>query len=418
MSVVKRKYRHGVGNFNIQGQKVKIVNSQIKKFALIAVGYNRVSGLERLLKSLSSAEYHGDTVTLIISIDNSGSDAVEKFARSYNWEYGEKRIRTFPERQGLRNHILSCGDFLEEFDAVAVLEDDIVVSPGFYSYMKESVARYADDMRIAGISLYSPKWNGFAQIPFVPEYSTSDVYFLQLAQSWGQIWLKKQWFDFKKWYHKNIDMDMNDGLVPKNVAGWAASSWLKYHIRYCVEHNKYFVCPYHALSTCYSEKGEHYKHDTGIAQVPMLSTNKQGYDFEDLNGINSVKYDAFYERLISCGSCNDISYSEICFDLNGTRHNYQNKKYLITPNILGYKVLFSFGSVLLPQEENIFMNVQGKSFFLYDLGTIAGYPKVDNRNELMMYRFRLYNQGRRLLKYVIRAIFSSIKQKVIKFFER
>ena len=41
----------------------------------------------------------------------------------------------------------------------AVLEDDIVVSPGYYQYMKQAVEYYKDNADIAGISLYSHKMN-------------------------------------------------------------------------------------------------------------------------------------------------------------------------------------------------------------------------------------------------------------------
>ena len=48
---------------------------------------------------------------------------VEKFATEYNWEYGEKIVRTFPERQGLKKHILQCGDYTSKYDVVVILED-------------------------------------------------------------------------------------------------------------------------------------------------------------------------------------------------------------------------------------------------------------------------------------------------------
>ena len=103
------------------------------KYALIVVGYKRINGLSRLLNSLNEAEYFGEEPTLIISIDNSGDNTVEQFAQDFQWLHGEKRIKTYPERQGLREHILKCGDMVDEFDAVAVLEDDLYVSPGYFA---------------------------------------------------------------------------------------------------------------------------------------------------------------------------------------------------------------------------------------------------------------------------------------------
>ena len=159
------------------------------KYAIVAIGYNRADSMQRLLNSLSKVEYDGDDVSIIISIDNSGTDFVEKCADKFVWDFGEKIVKTYPERLGLRNHILSCGNFLKDYDAMAVFEDDIVVAPGFYMYMKETVAKYESDDRIAGISLYNHLWNVNAKLPFQPQCSPYDVYFLQFAQSWGQIWM-------------------------------------------------------------------------------------------------------------------------------------------------------------------------------------------------------------------------------------
>ena len=52
----------------------------MNKIAIIAVTYNRIDSLTRLLKSLENAEYGDERPTLIISIDKSKTDAVEKFA--------------------------------------------------------------------------------------------------------------------------------------------------------------------------------------------------------------------------------------------------------------------------------------------------------------------------------------------------
>ena len=35
---------------------------------------------------------------------------------------------------------------------------------------------------------------------FVPVMGEYDNYFLQCAQSWGQLWFRNQWNDFRRWY--------------------------------------------------------------------------------------------------------------------------------------------------------------------------------------------------------------------------
>ena len=134
--------------------------------ALLIVAYKDPYRLQRLLDSVSVACYDGNDVDLIISIDKSDSTDVKQLAEAFLWKYGDKIIRTFQDRQGLRKHILSCGDYLEEYDALFILEDDLIVSPQFYRYGMECIKRYYEEEQVAGISLYSPQWNQNANFPF------------------------------------------------------------------------------------------------------------------------------------------------------------------------------------------------------------------------------------------------------------
>ena len=125
------------------------------KIGIVAIGYNRIDSLKRLLESLNRAYYPTSDIELIISIDNSGKDDVVNFSKSFEWKYGKKTVVTYPERQGLRKHILHCGDFVESFDAIVVLEDDLVVSPSFYTYAQSVCDKYIDNQDLAGFSLYN-----------------------------------------------------------------------------------------------------------------------------------------------------------------------------------------------------------------------------------------------------------------------
>lgn len=80
------------------------------KYAIIAIGYNKVNSILRLLNSLNEAVYDDEQITLIVSVDKSDTDKVLCVANDFMWKHGEKQIRTFGERQGLKKHILSCGD--------------------------------------------------------------------------------------------------------------------------------------------------------------------------------------------------------------------------------------------------------------------------------------------------------------------
>lgn len=354
------------------------------KLALVAVGYNRVNSLQRLLASLEKADYLGDKIELYISLDKAKTNEVVDFANSFNWSHGEKHVLTYPERLGLRKHILKCGDLLEKYDAIAMLEDDVVVSDGFYNYMKQAVEFYKDCDKVAGISLYSNRWNEFAGHPFTPSHSEYDTYFFQFAESRGQIWLKKQWKKFKEWYAQNEDVAIDDISLPEGLCHWPSSSWKKYHVKYCVEQNKYFAYPYVSMTTIFSDIGTHVAYVDSTNQVQLYHGSKKCFKFANITDKDGVYYDVFYERKFEAVNPEYKTYDKTCFNLYGYKRDYTGYTKVITFKKMPYSVLKSFGLYMKPQEENILYDVPGDILFLYDLSN-----KQDNHivNNIDFYRY-------------------------------
>ena len=197
----------------------------MKSFAVVLVCYNRIAGIKRLLKSLEKVDFDGrKDIHLIFSIDHSGSETVLNFANVYQWPYGEKHVRYFSSRQGLKKHILQCGDFTQQFDIVAILEDDLYLSDSFYHYSYQASEFYWDDDNIAGISLYSFQKNWLDWfIRFEPQQSSYDTYFLKIAMSWGQIWLPHKWKLFMEWYKCNEIFEKGEN-IPQYLNTWPESS--------------------------------------------------------------------------------------------------------------------------------------------------------------------------------------------------
>ncbi len=376
----------------------------MNKYAIVTVNYNRPKDSVRLINSLLEVDYFGRTdIDLIISIDNSGSSAVLDAVSSIEWPYGNRIIKTYKERQGLKKHILACGDFVENYDAIAVLEDDLIVSKGLFSYFDSSVNFYAENESVAGISLYKHQWNYNCELPFEPVNNGYSTFFMQYAMSWGQIWMKQQWFDFKEWLQNNDEQFDPKGFIPQNVCNWK-KSWLKYHIKYCIEKDKYFVYPHASLTTCCESVGEHSIISTTISQVPLLQGVIKDYDYPEIN--QGIKYDAFFERVIE-NSIENIKTEELIIDIYGKKNlGYFKKRYAITSQRLPKKIIKKFGLVLKPHEMNVFYNISGDEIFLYDLNQK---DKLLKRNDetYFMYYFRLYYKH----KEVIYSAFRRLKKK-------
>ena len=122
----------------------------IEKIALVVIAYNRVGSLKRLLKSLEKGYYNGEeNIPLIISVDKSNTDEVERFADEYVWDFGDKKVVKHQQNMGLKQHVLSQGRWLDEYDAIVVLEDDVVVAHDFWYYVRECVKKYQNGVSIA-----------------------------------------------------------------------------------------------------------------------------------------------------------------------------------------------------------------------------------------------------------------------------
>lgn len=339
--------------------------------AIVAVTYNRIVSLKRLLDSLENA-YFEYPVTLVISVDKSNSDEVECFADGFFWSHGEKIVDRHSCNLGLRAHMLSLGKWFEKFDAIVVLEDDIVVSPNFFYYTEQTVEQYYDNPEIAGISLYSIYLNYHTGIPFVPQKNQHDAYFMNCAMSWGEVWMRYSWNKFYEWYQSHKDFPSMPHL-PNSICSWNDKSWLKYHTRYCIEENKFFVHPYTSLTTNFGDAGVHSSGGVNTTyQVPLQQGKKEHYILPEF-GEDAVYYDGFFEN-ISLYEKLGIEGNELCLDLNGEWKNRLRKRYWLTTEVQNYKIVKSFGLNYRPIEMNVFLENQGNDIFLYDTST------TDNNN--------------------------------------
>ena len=382
------------------------------KIAIVAVGYNRKESISRLLASLNNGNYLGESITLVISIDKSNTSVVETFADSFEWKHGEKIVDKHEKNLGLREHMLSLTKWFDLFDVLIVLEDDIIVAPTFYSFVVQTTQKYFNDENIAGISLYSFFVNYQNSELFVPYKNEYDTYFMNCAMSWGQVWMKKQWLSFVDWYKEHLDF-VNLDHLPKAICEWPKSSWLKYHTRYCIEQNKFFVYPYYGYSTNCGAVGTHNKKTDSSYQVPMQMGNIKTLKLPDF-GDEAVYYDGFFENT---ALYSHLGYSpqDCCIDLNGCKCNREGKQYWLTTHCMNYKIEKSFGLDFRPIELNIMMNNKGRDIFLYNTKIAEKQRFSNDYARILLYKYYLSSVITFLKKYgfvnLIRAFFEKIFSK-------
>ena len=356
---------------------------------IIVIGYSRPDSIGRLLNRLNACDYPHDRVPLVVSLDNCGKPDTFERASAFVWQHGTKEVLLQPERLGLKKHILKCGSYIEQYgwDAAIVLEDDVYPSTAFYLYALQAVKKYQNDDRIAGISLYAMPQNQTMRLPFAPALSEYDAFFMQLAQSWGQIWMRRQWKAFSDWYAEHSEPFSRAPGVPRKVSRWPKSSWLKYHIRYCVETDKFFVYPYQSLTTCFSDVGEHTDLGSNTLQVQLQQKAKVSYQFPDFDTA-PVLYDVWHENL-RIPEMLGLKPEEVCIDIFGAKWDYEKKRYWLTTRVRPWKVVRSFALSLYPMDMNVLCELEGDQIFLYDITEPGEAPPARDR-DLQMWGY--YNR--------------------------
>lgn len=350
----------------------------MNKLGIVVIGYKNIEGTKRLLNSLSNVDYCNDSnITLIISIDYSGDDSVEKIASSFEWKHGDKFVVAHKVNLGLRKHILSCGNYMNTYglSAIAVLEDDVYVSPEMYKYMRGAIDFYKDNPKIAGISLYKHEYNINAMHPFNDYCDYGDTFFIQYAMSWGQIWFKDKWESFVDWYNNEKWKLMDQDRIPANILKWK-NSWLKFHIMYCIDQGLYFVYPRVSLTTNFSDVGAHNKSFSTSMQVRMCINKGTSWNFTPFNRTLAV-YDSFFENE---NLSNFLNLENLEVDLYGVKKYLPSTRYVVTKNIMPYKIINSWGLRLRPMEANIFNHIPGNEIYLYDL-SIKTKNKIKKNND-------------------------------------
>jgi len=267
------------------------------KVAIVVIAFKRHLSLQRLLSSIEEAEVDGK-VDLIISLEGNSSKEVVDFANAFSSSKFNKKLIKHKEQLGLRRHVISCGDIVNDYDGIIILEDDLLVDKYFYLFAVKALSFYKDTESIAGVALYSHEYNEFANLPFRPMNNGYDTYPIQVPCSWGQCWSRKQWNGFKNWYLDKTkeSLDQIVGL-PEQVKAWPESSWKKYFHGYMVEHDLYFMYPYVSLSTnCSDAGGTHIASESSLHQVCLPAQKRPRPNFSFCSDdFTEVRYDAYFE---------------------------------------------------------------------------------------------------------------------------
>ncbi|KAH7425780.1 hypothetical protein KP509_11G070500 [Ceratopteris richardii] len=256
---------------------------------------NRANSLQRLLRSLTTAYYVGDKITLTFNMDSKVDDETLRAVHEFSWPHGPKILRRRIIQGGLIRAVSESWYPASDDEFGLLLEDDIEVSPFYYMWIKYALLAYHYDPfvslpELSAISLYTPrlievvkerpKWNG---TEFFKQVHPNMPYLHQLPCSWGSLFFPKHWREFFTYMGMRYTADAKSNAVqiPKSrTNGWQAS-WKKFLIDMMYLRGYVSLYPNFpqqaSFSTNHMEPGAHInasdnilKHNKEDFEVPLM----------------------------------------------------------------------------------------------------------------------------------------------------
>jgi hypothetical protein len=155
--------------------------------------YRRPDHLRNMLQSLLRCEgFAGSPVFVFCDGPRSDAEradveATRAVARELLGEEAEYHFSA--TNRGLSASVIAgVSDVLTRFDRVIVIEDDLLLSPGFLSYMNNGLMVYADNARLFQVSGYTFGIPGLASVGMSS--------FLPFTTSWGWATWRRAWHHF------------------------------------------------------------------------------------------------------------------------------------------------------------------------------------------------------------------------------
>ena len=381
---------------------------------LCVVGYNRPQSLRRVLSSIERSNCP-EGVKMVISIDRAQPDnpdnvkanqATLQLAQDFEWR-GEKEVIYRDRNVRLPDHIIFCADMAEQYGAIMILEDDLYLAPDFYRFALEATNFYAGDERIAGIGMYSQVNNSHAHhLPFYPFQDGSTTYFAQSPCSWGQIWTREQWREFRSWWDQKTGFAPED-RIPEGIKSWGKQAWDNHFHKFLFEKERYFVLPRVSYSTNFVEAGTHFHGQMAHHYQAVLQMGTLDFKFLSLDQ-SLARYDPYQD--IEAASLKAMDPALAQYDFVVDIHGIKQLEHFPQPYVLtlkeGGETLLSYSWDLKPFEMNILTRLPGKEIRLVAKTALLG---LEAREPIKLFEYFYKNIP---IKALIRLLSRRIKARM------
>jgi hypothetical protein len=336
--------------------------------AIVVVAYRRPDSLARLLARLRAADYPPDNpVPLIISIDG-GPDRDEEVVRSadgFDWPAGPKEVHAHDRRLGLVGHLLWAGDLAARFGAVAILEEDLAVSPRWHAYTTKALGAIEGDARIALAVLAAPWFNGFSGDAFTPLEDGADTFYGRFPYTAGLAMTADQWTRLRP-----ALADPGPVLPHPGFHGayrrLGSDEWLPRLARHLAAERRHVLYPRVALAVQWGDPGTHFDRPTRYFQAP-LDRRREDWTIHPLDAADAV-YDGFMELdgAVVCRLSPAVAAAapDVDLDLWANRRRSNVRAPLVITTRPVRQAVLTWGAIARPLEANVIDEVPGDAIRL------------------------------------------------------
>ena len=288
-------------------------HSQNMEFSLIVFGWRRKDSLERLMKSLTAAEYFNYNVQLQFNIEFEPSEEVKEFVESVNWPHGTKMIVWRKEKYGLERMVMESWKASKDNEFAFFFEDDIEVHSKYFEFALKALKKkdIVHNSNLVGIALNTPRYDevSLEHSIWLPEFvigKESKLFLFQQPCSWGALYFPWKWREFLEYYSKRrlnqfpVPTAEYRKVIPESCVFQWGKSWKKYLMEMMVIEGYVMLYPsltnQESLSVHHREEGEHTgsisKFDIQVVDyftVPLVGNEKAKALIDEINKVKVNK---------------------------------------------------------------------------------------------------------------------------------
>ena len=192
------------------------------------------------------------------------TDSVRDIVKNIGWT--NPKLFLHEKNKGLSDSISwGLAEIFKEHDRAVIIEDDICIAPGFYTYVNQALNIYASDKNVMGVT--------GLRYPFVSKTLKNypfDAFFTPRFSSWGWATWKDRWEEVAFELPKN--RAAKDKLIAKSIVagvdipemtqdidnGHLTGCWDVFCCLHMVKNDLYFVNPkYNLVENTGLGKGTH-----------------------------------------------------------------------------------------------------------------------------------------------------------------